>query len=586
MVLPPRLLPAPPMVLPPRLLPTPPMVASLRPAAPFARSQPDPPIDAPRSGMDYPSGVGPSRQMKADDDPGRSLTSLSCSRLEDELYVAAKEVSLDHFKEVVAEETKHSLTSLSCSILMNELYVAAKEVLFDHFKEVVADEITKVLCPQYDGVISQEPADTCESMERSMTPPHVSQMTTCEASSLAAVQNNSPYLALIWQSPSHITMVRLADDPSKQVEDFLSGNHTSERFGACYVAPVKSIQETSKKDMIVDLNDNFHFNTQQCGEHFSSSGIRESRQYHMKQKPLIVPNGKLPSDHASRTNVDTFPTSPLQKKGRTKLIVDLLNTAEAPCTSKSRRELKEKRLTYRREKEKFPTPCRSNRCARTSIDGWQWRIWSQNATIAEKDSVRGWNSTKQILRVEKASPKERSSRNHSPCTDARASRAKVRTILTSSISHQLANYIQMKARIKKLRVERSKIHGWGVLTVKEINCGELIVEYIGEVICKPVLDKRELVYEKAGICDYFFRIDADYVIDATHRGGIARYINHSCEPNCETRVILVNGEKKIFIYAKNKIKAGEELTYNYKFPFDEIKIPCLCGSKRCRGSMN
>lgn len=69
-------------------------------------------------------------------------------------------------------------------------------------------------------------------------------------------------------------MVRLADDPSKQVEDFLSGNHTSERFGACYVAPVKSIQETSKKDMIVDLNDNFHFNTQQCVEHFSSSGIR------------------------------------------------------------------------------------------------------------------------------------------------------------------------------------------------------------------------------------------------------------------------------------------------------------------------
>ncbi|KAF7109349.1 LOW QUALITY PROTEIN: hypothetical protein CFC21_109631 [Triticum aestivum] len=425
-------------------------------------------------------------------------------------------------------------------------------------------------------------------MDRSRTPPHVSQMTTCEASSLAAVQNNSPYLAL-WQSASHITMVRLADDPSEQVEDFLSGNHTSERFGACYVAPVKSIQETRKKDMIVDLNDNFHFNTQQCVEHFSSSGIRESRQYNIKRKPLICPNGKRPSDYASKTNFDTSPTSPLKKKGRTKLIVDLLNTAEAPCratTSKSRRDFKEKCLTYRTKKENFPIACRSNKSARTSIDGWQWRNWSRNATIAEKDGVRGWNDTKKILRVEKASPKEWSIRNHSPCTDARASRAKVRNMLMSDIPPELANYIQMKARIKNLRVERSKIHGWGVLTVKEINCEELIVEYIGEVIYKSVSDKRELVYEKSGICDYFFKLDANYVIDATHRGGIARYINHSCEPNCETKVIRVNGKKKIFIFAKNKIKAGEELTYNYKFPFDEIKIPCLCGSKRCRGSMN
>lgn len=125
------------------------------------------PIDAPRSGMDYPSGVGPSRQMKADDNPGCSLTSVSCSRLENELYVSAKEVLLDHFKEVVAEEIKHSLTSLSCSILMNELYVAAKEVLFVHFKEVVAEEITKVLCPQYDGIISQVRDMTTDFMQMS-----------------------------------------------------------------------------------------------------------------------------------------------------------------------------------------------------------------------------------------------------------------------------------------------------------------------------------------------------------------------------------------------------------------------------------
>ncbi|KAL6623424.1 hypothetical protein ACP70R_033303 [Stipagrostis hirtigluma subsp. patula] len=69
------------------------------------------------------------------------------------------------------------------------------------------------------------------------------------------------------------------------------------------------------------------------------------------------------------------------------------------------------------------------------------------------------------------------------------------------------------------------------------------------------------------------------MVDATKRGGLARFINHSCEPNCYTKVITVDGQKKIFIYAKRRIHAGEELTYNYKFPLEEKKIPCHCGSQ-------
>lgn len=76
------------------------------------------------------------------------------------------------------------------------------------------------------------------------------------------MQNNPPYLALIWPSDSHVTMIKLSDDPSKQAEDFLSDNHSSERFGTCYVAPVSSIQEASKKEILADLNANFHYNNQ------------------------------------------------------------------------------------------------------------------------------------------------------------------------------------------------------------------------------------------------------------------------------------------------------------------------------------
>jgi SET domain-containing protein len=52
------------------------------------------------------------------------------------------------------------------------------------------------------------------------------------------------------------------------------------------------------------------------------------------------------------------------------------------------------------------------------------------------------------------------------------------------------------------------------------------------------------------------------------------------QPNCYTKVITVDGQKKIYIYAKRRIYAGEELTYNYKFPLEEKKIPCYCGSQR------
>uniref|UniRef100_J3NEY8 [histone H3]-lysine(4) N-trimethyltransferase n=1 Tax=Oryza brachyantha TaxID=4533 RepID=J3NEY8_ORYBR len=83
-------------------------------------------------------------------------------------------------------------------------------------------------------------------------------------------------------------------------------------------------------------------------------------------------------------------------------------------------------------------------------------------------------------------------------------------------------------------------------------------------------------------------------VDATKRGGLARFINHSCDivscffahqPNCYTKVITVEGQKKIFIYAKRRIYAGEELTYNYKFPLEEKKIPCHCGSQRTKSSL-
>ncbi|GBG74473.1 hypothetical protein CBR_g18883 [Chara braunii] len=143
------------------------------------------------------------------------------------------------------------------------------------------------------------------------------------------------------------------------------------------------------------------------------------------------------------------------------------------------------------------------------------------------------------------------------------------------------------ARKKKLKFQRSKIHEWGLVALEPIEAGDLVIEYVGELIRRKVSDFREKKYEAMGIgSSYLFRIDDDYVVDATKHGGLARFINHCCEPNCLTKIISVEGQKKIVIYSKRAIAPGEELTYDYKFPIEENKIPCFCGADRCRGSLN
>ncbi|KAI5118156.1 hypothetical protein M0805_000535 [Coniferiporia weirii] len=146
---------------------------------------------------------------------------------------------------------------------------------------------------------------------------------------------------------------------------------------------------------------------------------------------------------------------------------------------------------------------------------------------------------------------------------------------------------QLQTRKKHLRFARSPIHDWGLYAMERIARGEMVIEYVGEVIRAAVADKREKAYERQGIgSSYLFRIDEDLVVDATKKGNLGRLINHSCDPNCTAKIITINGEKKIVIYAKQDIELGDEITYDYHFPFEQDKIPCLCGSAKCRGFLN
>lgn len=183
------------------------------------------------------------------------------------------------------------------------------------------------------------------------------------------------------------------------------------------------------------------------------------------------------------------------------------------------------------------------------------------------------------------------------------------TLATANSDADVAiRFNQLKKRKKLVKFDRSAIHGWGLYAEENIAVNDLIIEYVGEKVRQKVADLREIKYEKQGVgSSYLFRMMDDEIVDATKKGGIARFINHSCNPNCTAKIIKVEGTPRIVIYAlkdigKSKshscrnfesiqanLLADDELTYDYKFEREygaTDRIPCLCGSANCKGFLN
>lgn len=136
-----------------------------------------------------------------------------------------------------------------------------------------------------------------------------------------------------------------------------------------------------------------------------------------------------------------------------------------------------------------------------------------------------------------------------------------------------------------IEVRRSAIHGTGVYAAKEIPRGKRIVEYVGEKILKPEAERRsiaqiERAQKRGGAAVFIFELNSRYDIDGAAAWNTARFINHSCSPNCE--VDIARGH--IWIRARRRIRAGEELTYDYGYDLESYdEHPCRCGSSACVG---
>ena len=157
-----------------------------------------------------------------------------------------------------------------------------------------------------------------------------------------------------------------------------------------------------------------------------------------------------------------------------------------------------------------------------------------------------------------------------------------------TVSQNRSSASRPGASQRRIQTRRSGVHGKGVFAVQDLAEGEVLIEYVGEVINWQEALRRHPHDPSDPNHTFYFHVDEDHVIDAKYGGNSSRWINHSCAPNCEAD----EQDGRVFIKALRNIRAGEELFYDYGLVIDapytkklKAEYPCWCGAPNCRGTL-
>ncbi|KAK0940849.1 hypothetical protein LTR29_007567 [Friedmanniomyces endolithicus] len=155
-------------------------------------------------------------------------------------------------------------------------------------------------------------------------------------------------------------------------------------------------------------------------------------------------------------------------------------------------------------------------------------------------------------------------------------------------------FTDLAVRMKKggafdigVEVLKTPDRGFGVRSCRTWAPGQIIMEYTGEIVSEGECQRRIREDYKDKQCYYLMELERGLIIDGT-KGSMARFINHSCEPNCEVRMVKVNGTPRMGVFAgEGGVATGQELTYDYNFDnFGEKQQMCYCGAATCRGYLS
>ena len=146
----------------------------------------------------------------------------------------------------------------------------------------------------------------------------------------------------------------------------------------------------------------------------------------------------------------------------------------------------------------------------------------------------------------------------------------------------------VRASTFPFEIRLSAIHGLGAFATESIGAGVRLIEYTGERLTPAEAEARYPDVEGERHHTLLFAIDDEVVIDAAHGGNEARFINHSCDPNCDA--VVEDG--RIWIETIRVVAAGDELAYDYAYVLEERhtaaarrRYPCSCGAEDCRGTI-
>ncbi|CAM9334197.1 unnamed protein product [Lampetra fluviatilis] len=142
-----------------------------------------------------------------------------------------------------------------------------------------------------------------------------------------------------------------------------------------------------------------------------------------------------------------------------------------------------------------------------------------------------------------------------------------------------------KREYAKVEVFKTDKKGWGLRTSVDLQAGTFVLEYCGEVLDYKEFKTRAKEYARnKNIHFYFMALKNEEIIDATLKGNCSRFMNHSCDPNCETQKWTVNGQLRVGFFSRRLVPAGTELTFDYQFQrYGKEAQKCFCGSANCRG---
>ena len=169
------------------------------------------------------------------------------------------------------------------------------------------------------------------------------------------------------------------------------------------------------------------------------------------------------------------------------------------------------------------------------------------------------------------------------------SSGKNKSAQTCQVGPHCTNRVLQDKTYAEVEVFREPNMGWGLKSKQFVAAGHLVIEYLGEIIDFDEVQRRMKAQSKERPNDkdyYIMELDSDLYVDGRYKGNNSRYINHSCDPNCELQRWVVNGQWRIGIYAIKDIQPGEPLSYDYQFDTNEADtFRCHCGAETCRGTM-